>query len=154
MQGQIVDVRNRRFVVTEVSRANQNSDVLPDALVTSSSKGRLDHWVTLSSLEDDALGEELQVIWELEPGARAYDKIALPSPRSGSLFDAPRQLNAFLDAVRWGAIASADVQALQSPFRSGIDIQDYQLDPVARALRMPRVSLLIADDVGLGKTSY
>ncbi len=54
--------------------------------------------------------------------------------------------------MRWGAIASADVQALQSPFRSGIDIEDYQLDPVVRAIQMPRVNLLIADDVGLGKT--
>jgi SNF2 family DNA or RNA helicase len=41
---------------------------------------------------------------------------------------------------------------LQAPFRSGITIEDYQLDPVVRALRMPRVNLLVADDVGLGKT--
>ena len=41
---------------------------------------------------------------------------------------------------------------IQSPFRSGIDIEDYQLDPVVRAIQMPRVNLLIADDVGLGKT--
>ena len=61
-------------------------------------------------------------------------------------------LDAFLDAVRWGVVSSKDVNALQSPFRSGIEIEDYQLDPVARALRMPRVNLLIADDVGLGKT--
>jgi SNF2 family DNA or RNA helicase len=41
---------------------------------------------------------------------------------------------------------------IQSPFRSGIEIEDYQLDPVVRAIQMPRVNLLIADDVGLGKT--
>jgi ERCC4-related helicase len=44
------------------------------------------------------------------------------------------------------------VKALQAPFRSGIDIEDYQLDPVVRAIRMPRANLLVADDVGLGKT--
>ncbi|MGW0497412.1 SNF2-related protein [Streptomyces sp. NPDC003007] len=54
--------------------------------------------------------------------------------------------------MRWGAIASADKTALQAPFRSGVEIQDYQLDPVVRALSMPRTNLLIADDVGLGKT--
>jgi SNF2 family DNA or RNA helicase len=44
------------------------------------------------------------------------------------------------------------VRNIQSPFRSGIDIEDYQLDPVVRAIGMQRVSLLVADDVGLGKT--
>ena len=67
-------------------------------------------------------------------------------------FDEPSRVDALLDAVRWGAATNADVQALQSPFRSGIAIEDYQLDPVVRCLQMPRVNLLIADDVGLGKT--
>lgn len=44
------------------------------------------------------------------------------------------------------------MRTIQAPFRSGIDIEDYQLDPVVRAIQMPRVNLLVADDVGLGKT--
>ena len=74
------------------------------------------------------------------------------SPPRPTVSTSPRQLDAFLDAVRWGAVASADKTALQAPFRSGIEIEDYQLDPVVRALSMPRTNLLIADDVGLGKT--
>ena len=90
------------------------------------------------------------MVWELERGAVAHDQHTLPDPADG--FDEPGQLDAFLDAVRWGAIASADKTVLQAPFRSGVTIADYQLDPVVRALSMPRTNLLIADDVGLGKT--
>ena len=54
--------------------------------------------------------------------------------------------------MRWGAASAPTCDALQAPFRSGIEIEDYQLDPVVRAIQMPRVNLLIADDVGLGKT--
>ncbi len=107
------------------------------------------HLVTFSSVEDDALGEELQVIWEIEPGAKIIEKDALPEPAG---FDAPARLDTFLNAVRWGAASSANIRELQAPFRSGIDIEDYQLEPLRRAIQMPRVNLLIADDVGLGKT--
>lgn len=142
-QGQLVTVRQRRYVVTEVAKST-----LPDRPLQVSANGA-QHLITLSSVEDDALGEELQVIWEIEPGAEVNEKVALPEPTG---MDEPKQLDAFLDAVRWGAASSADVKSVQSPFRSGIDIEDYQLDPVVRAIQMPRVNLLIADDVGLGKT--
>ena len=142
-QGQLVEVRQRRYVVTEV----RQSTLPPDPLKIHDSTPQ--HRVTLSSVEDDALGEELHVIWEIEPGAHAVEGSVLPRPGG---FDAPQRFDAFLDAVRWGAIASADVRALQAPFRSGITIEDYQLDPVVRAIQMPRANLLIADDVGLGKT--
>ena len=140
--GQLVEVRQRHYVVTEVAA----SALPPDPLGNGHGP---QHLVSLSAVEDDALGEELRVVWELEPGARVHERALLPRPDA---FDPPARLDAFLDAVRWGAIASADVRHVQAPFRSGIQIEDYQLDPVVRAVAMPRVSLLVADDVGLGKT--
>jgi SNF2 family DNA or RNA helicase len=146
-QGQLVTVRRRRYVVLDVVQGT-----LPEAIHQPGSLNHPDsgqHLVTLSSVEDDALGEELQVIWEIEPGARIIEKDALPEPEG---FDAPERLDTFLNAVRWGAASSANIRELQAPFRSGIDIEDYQLEPLRRAIQMPRVNLLIADDVGLGKT--
>lgn len=142
-QGQLVEVRNRPFVVTEVSKSSQPASLLDQ-------RGhQAHHLVTLHAVEDDALGEELQVIWEVESGAQIYEQATLPTPTG---FDSPHRLAAFLNAVRWGAAVAADGRLLQAPFRSGIDIEDYQLDPVVRAIQMPRVNLLIADDVGLGKS--
>jgi superfamily II DNA or RNA helicase len=143
--GQLVQVRDRHWVVANVERSTQAPDVL-------AARPEIpQHLLTLASVEDDAQGEELQVVWELELGTRVLEGAVLPTP-DAARFDDPARLDAFLDAVRWGAIASADTRALQAPFRSGITIEDYQLDPVVRALSMPRTNLLIADDVGFGKT--
>ncbi len=142
--GQLVHVRQRQFVVTDVLAGSLPADPLRGRTSTDQ------HLISLNCVADDGFGEELQVIWEVEPGARVIDrKSDLPAPTG---FDTPRRLGAFLDAVRWGAAATADPRAIQSPFRSGITIEDYQLDPVVRAVQMPRANLLIADDVGLGKT--
>src|SRR5882724_158631 len=141
-QGQLVIVRQRAYTVTDIRQSS-----IATGATSVQSTGQ--HLVILSSIEDDALGEELQVVWELEPGTSVQQSLSLPEPTG---FDSPARLEAFLNAVRWGAASTADIRSIQSPFRSGIDIEDYQLDPVVRAIQMPRVNLLIADDVGLGKT--
>jgi len=142
-QGQLVQVRSRRWVVNGVKPSG-----LPTPAMRLPIAGP-QHLLTLASVEDDGLGEELQLVWEVEPGAKVIEKVALPEATG---LDQPEKLDAFLDAVRWGAASTADHKNIQAPFRSGIEIEDYQLDPVVRAIQMPRVNLLIADDVGLGKT--
>ncbi len=141
--GQIVIVRQRPFVVNDIEMSTLP---LPSTVQDQSTP---QHLLRLSSMEDEGLGEELAVVWELEPGAACLERAQLPQLAA---FDRPRTFDAFLDAVTWGAVSSADDKALQAPFRSGAEVDDYQLDPVVRALSMPRVNLLIADDVGLGKT--
>src|SRR5689334_10742029 len=99
--GQLVTVRQRRYVVTEVSRS-----ALPAQLVAAGTMSRPQHLVRLSSVDDEGQGDELSVIWEIEPGTKLYERATLPEPSAG--FDDARHLDAFLDAVRWGAVASAD----------------------------------------------
>ncbi|RTL70278.1 MAG: helicase [Pseudonocardiaceae bacterium] len=107
--------------------------------------------VTLQSVEDGEDGKALDVIWEVEVDRRVLPAGSLPEVTADG-FDTPARLAAFLDAVRWSAVTSAETRTLQAPFRSGVAIEDYQLEPVARAVGAPRVNLLLADDVGLGKT--
>jgi hypothetical protein len=114
-QGQPVSVRSRQQVVNDV-----RPSTLPPPALKPTFHGP-QHLLTPSSVGDDGLGEELQVTWEIEPGARVVEKVALPEPAG---FDPPDTLDAFLDAVRWGAASTADVKNIQAPFRSGIDIED------------------------------
>lgn len=131
--GALVSVRGQKWVVSDVDPADSST------------------LVTLQSVDEGRFGEMLEVIWEVEPGRQVLPSGSLPTVTTKG-FDPPEQLAAFLDAVRWSAVTSADVGTLQAPFRSGVAIEDYQLEPVARAIRAPRVNLLLADDVGLGKT--
>ena len=78
--GQLVVVRKRPFVVTEI---------VPSVVGSGTLRGAAPHLLRLSSVEDDGLGEELRVFWELEPGTSIQESLGLPAPTS---FDHPKRL--------------------------------------------------------------
>lgn len=144
--GRIVEVRGSTWAVTDVREQGMPRSPADESTPV------MQHLVSLQSLHEDRLGEELSVVWELEVGHSVAQDRGLPETLTAAGFDDPNTLGAFIDAVRWGAVTSARDDAFQSPFRSGATVEAYQLEPLRRALAAPRTNLLLADDVGLGKT--
>lgn len=144
--GQVVEVRGSTWAVANVHAQGLPLSPADDAI------GQLNHVVDLQSLDEDRLGEQLSVIWELEVGKTVTPPQGLPEHINPEGFDDPVTLAGFIDAMRWGAVTSADPNRYQAPFWSGVTVEAYQLEPLRRALTSPRTNLLLADDVGLGKT--
>lgn len=99
--GQLVRARGQQWLVAAVSRTRQPADELSPSCLPGQTI------VTLTSVADDDLGEELRVVWEIEPGRQILAGSALPQ-LGESNWDDPQRLGAFIDAVRWGTVASAD----------------------------------------------
>lgn len=131
--GQIVRLRTRHWLVEETSPSANGS------------------WLRLSCVDDDAQGVQLEVIWEAELDGLVLDEEAWAKIGEKG-FDDPRQFAAYFNTLRWHCITATDPKLFQAPFRAGIRIDAYQLEPLRKALLLPRVNLFIADDVGLGKT--
>lgn len=92
--------------------------------------------------------KEARFVWDLEKGARVLDPAAvrLVSDTSPGLIDTKLHL-----AAAFRATPTTTRRPLTLG-RAAIDDLTFQHLPVERALAQDRVRLLIADDVGLGKT--
>lgn len=102
--GEIVRVRSRRYLVEAVESATAPED---------------QSLVRLACLEDDAEGEELEVLWEKEVDAQRISTADWTRLAQGH-FDDPRHFGAYYHTLRWNSVTSTDPQLFQAPYRAGI----------------------------------
>lgn len=156
--GMLATIRNRRALITAVD---------PFA---GGPEGQF-HLVRVEYVDSDGCPDD-SLIWELEADPSLLEPTTLP-PVSTSNPMSGREFAALNRATRWTALTPfvgfdwnqiqegissgspkqpALPTPLTSPFFGAVQVENFQLVPLLKALQMPRITLLLADDVGLGKT--
>lgn len=143
----LATIRNRRGVISSV-----------DTFSSDSPEGQL-HLVRIEYTDPDGVAEDT-VLWEREYGRNLLEPNALPRVDTEPSMQ-PREFDAIVRAARWSALtpflnpdgsSRLPEAPVSAPFFGAVQVEDFQLVPLLKALQMARISLLLADDVGLGKT--
>lgn len=144
--GMLATVRNRRGLITAVEPSQVSA-------------AGIWHLVQVEYTDTEGETEEI-LIWEHEPQASLLEPTTLPKVDATDSMN-PTEFDALQRAARWGALSPFlpieglegwQKQLYSSPFFGAVQVEEFQLLPLSRALSMSRISLLLADDVGLGKT--
>ena len=146
--GMLATIRNRRGIISSV-----------DAVSFDSTGGQL-HLTTIEYTDADGVPEDT-VLWEREHGRDLLEPNALPLVGSDPAME-PREFDAIVRAARWSALSPflhpdgsgrSHEMPISAPFFGAVQVDDFQLVPLSESTcRCLGCSLLIADDVGLGKT--
>ena len=135
-EGQTVQVRHKMW---EVKSVNKSKAPKQDPI----------HRVGIECISDEFLGREIEVVWEREIAPITFEKVSLPEMEG---IDTPEIFDSFITALKWSSNSVATEDAFYAPFKSSVKIEDFQHIPLMRSRSMPLVRMLIADDVGFGKT--
>ncbi len=146
-KGQLVLVRNRPAIVRDILKAKTENK-------------KEYHGIWIDYIDSFSICKSEYIVWEVEHNTRIISKANLPRISESTDIDDPAYFDCYLNSIRWSSIVNIDSIAsyspasfkLISPWYSAVQIEEYQLYPVVKALSMPRITMLLADDVGLGKT--
>ena len=141
--GQMVIVRQRPAIVEDISEYSTADETL--------------HAVEIRYIDGWNYPERDSLIWQREWNPKVIKGNMIPkifdsNPDSYDIF------TNFINAYRLSTVNKVNINEsedninLIAPWQSAIQVEDYQLYPLMKALLMPRISLLLSDDVGLGKT--
>src|SRR3989454_5322526 len=116
--GQIARVRQRLYLVEQIVPPPHGGDST---------------LVRLSCVDDDNQGQPLEVLWEreLDPAILTGEAWTSIAQRG---FDQPTLFAAYLHTLRWNCVTATDPRLFQAPFRAGIRLDAYQLEPLRKAL--------------------
>ena len=130
--GMLAITRKRRGIISEVQPFDGDDGVL--------------HLVRLA-YNDGQRPDVEELIWELEPSRRLLEPNELP--RSTDPAMTGDDFDALVRSARWTAISPyldpngegpLDRMPISSPFHGAVQVEDYQLIPLLKALRMPRIN--------------